>query len=113
MEKEKKCPVCGGIGFIFTEKGVKKCECLYRSFNLNKFLNIPKRFWEADINANKVKEILDEENYASLQKYLADFKQLYKKGTGFLLIGSGDGKTYIASAILKYIYQKYKLRGFS
>ena len=107
---EKVCPLCGGTGFIITPRGAKKCRCVYERFNVSKYLNIPKRFWDADIRL--VRKILDEESLETLKGFVKDFVTHYKKGVGLLFVGpQGVGKTYIAAALLKYIYTKYGIRG--
>ena len=109
-EGNKSCPLCGGLGFVFTEKGAKRCRCVYERFNLGKYLNIPKRFWDADIR--QVRQTLDRKTLATLYGYLKDFKTFYRKGVGLLLVGEqGVGKTYIVSAVLKYLYTKYRIKG--
>ncbi|HIP97883.1 MAG TPA: ATP-binding protein [Aquifex aeolicus] len=110
MGEGRHCPLCGGKGFIITERGARKCRCIYGRFNLEKFLNIPKRFWDADIR--KIKSNLCAETSRQIYTYLRGFKTFYDKGIGLLLIGKqGVGKTYIVTAILKYLYQKYRIRG--
>jgi len=110
-EGKRNCPICGGIGFIFTEKGAKKCKCTYEGFNVGKYLNIPRRFWDADIK--KVRQSLDAKNWQTLYGYIKDFKTFYRKGIGLLLVGEqGVGKTYIASALLKLLYEVFKVRGY-
>ena len=111
MGRDKVCPLCGGTGFIITERGAKKCRCLYRSFNLGKFLNLPKRFWDADIR--RIRFNVNQETLHAIYAYLRDFKSFYRDGIGLLFIGEpGVGKTYIVSAILKYLYLRYRVRGF-
>jgi len=110
QSSERSCPICGGLGFVFTPRGAKRCRCVYERFNLGKFLNIPKRFWDADIKS--VRQTLDRKTLTTLYGYLKDFKTFYRKGIGLLLVGEqGVGKTYIVSAVLKYLYSKYRIRG--
>jgi DNA replication protein DnaC len=110
-EKNNTCPICGGSGFVITDKGAKKCECVYKTFNVGKYLNLPRRFWDADIK--NLKRSLDKETLTKVYAYLKKFPQMFKEGLGLLLVGEpGVGKTYIVSAILKYLYQKYKVRGY-
>jgi DNA replication protein DnaC len=109
--REKVCPICGGLGFVFTENGAKRCRCVFESFNIARYLNIPRRFWDADIK--KLRNNLSRDTVAAIYYYLKDFKNFYKEGIGLLLAGpTGVGKTYAVSAILKYIYEKYKVKGF-
>jgi len=109
--KSEICPVCKGLGYIFTDRGVRKCECQIREFNIVKFLNIPTRFQNA--NLKEVRKNLPPGKWEFLKNYLRDFKTYYKKGVGLLLIGApGVGKTYTVCAILKFLYQKYRIPGY-
>lgn len=104
------CPRCRGLGYIFTPRGVKKCDCLYRNFDINKFLNIPPRFADADVK--NLNSHLPPSEKASLDHYFQYFDYYFKKGEGLLIMGpSGVGKTYTAAALLKAIYREYKIRG--
>ena len=107
---EKVCPICKGLGYIITERGAKKCKCIYESFDLSKFLNIPTRFKEANIA--KLKNRLNREVIASIYAYLKNFKDYAKEGLGLLFVGPpGVGKTYTAVAVLKFLYKRYKVKG--
>jgi DNA replication protein DnaC len=109
--EREKCPICKGLGYIFTDKGVKKCQCQLKEFNIVKFLNIPKRFQEADLR--EVKRNLAPGKWEFLKNYLRDFLTYYRKGIGLLFIGApGVGKTYTVCAILKFIYKKYRIPGY-
>jgi len=110
-EEKNTCPLCGGSGFIITDRGARKCECVYKNFNVGKYLNLPKRFWNA--NLRNLGRILDKETLRRLFAYLKDFPEMFKEGLGLLLVGEpGVGKTYTVAAILKYLYSKYKVRGY-
>jgi len=110
-DKDRVCPLCGGLGFIITDKGAKRCKCLYEGFNIARFLNIPKRFWDAKLG--DLRNTLSRDAVAAIRFYLKNFEDFYKKGVGLMLVGpTGVGKTYAISAILKYIYEKYKVKGY-
>ena len=105
------CPLCKGLGYIFTDRGVKKCQCQIKDFDIANFLNIPKRFQHA--NLREVRENFSPGKWKTLKNYLRDFPNYYKKGIGLLFIGApGVGKTYTVCAILKYLYQKYRIPGY-
>ncbi len=111
MSSERVCPVCKGLGYIFTDRGVKKCRCVYENFNLSAYLNIPRRFADADLK--KALKNLPREAASSLVYYLKNFPDFYGEGLGLLFFGpTGVGKTYTAAAILKYLYERYKAKGY-
>jgi DNA replication protein DnaC len=110
MSEDKVCPLCGGLGFILTPSGAKRCKCLYESFDIGRFLNIPKRFRGARLKDLKGK--IPSSTLEALKFYLKNFPDFYKKGVGLLLVGpTGVGKTYTVCAVLKYIYERYRIRG--
>ncbi len=105
------CRVCKGLGFIFTKNGTKKCECVYKRFNLAKYLNIPGRFADAEVSL--LRRVLDRPTLSGLYDYLKSFEEYHKKGVGLLLVGPpGVGKTYLVSAVLKFLYNRYRVRGY-
>jgi len=104
------CPICKGLGFIFTPKGVKKCKCSDKKFNLNRYLNIPKRFENASLYG--IGHYLSKLGVSLVREYLGKFEEYYKSGVGLLFVGPpGVGKTYTAIALIKYLYLKYKVQG--
>lgn len=111
LKFQESCPICKGLGFVKTPKGVKKCTCIYKGFNINKFLHIPKRFDHASLESIKSK--VETITYSKVLFYLENFKDFYQKGKGLLFIGPpGVGKTFIAISLLKEIYKKFSIRGF-
>lgn len=104
------CPKCRGSGFIDRGNAVEPCTCRYEGINLQKYLNIPPRFL-----------LVDFENYNPIfpsQKvalevcmhYAHSFK--HEEGKGLTLLGPSQmGKTHLAVAVLKKVYQLKKIRG--
>ncbi|MFN7064547.1 MAG: ATP-binding protein [Aquificaceae bacterium] len=105
------CPKCKGTGFVEKDGLLTLCSCRYDGVNLQKYLNIPPRFLEAEF-----------ENYlpVSHSQRLALETCLHyahsldpKDGKGLTLIGPPHmGKTHLAVAILKTVYRLRKIRGF-
>jgi len=109
-QKDFFCPLCGGLGFIFTPNGAKRCKCSEERFNLNRYLNIPRRFEEASLQG--IGHYLSKLGVSLVREYLGKFKEYYKSGIGLLFVGPpGVGKTYTAAALIKYLYLKYKVQG--
>lgn len=107
---KENCPLCKGLGFIETPNGAKRCQCVYRQFDLNRYLNIPKKFHDAELQ--HLPQLVNTAIWAYLVDYVDKFEKHFKKGTGLLLVGpTGVGKTYSIIAVLKEIYKKYKIRG--
>lgn len=105
------CPKCKGTGFIEKDGVLVLCSCRYESADIQKYLNIPPRFLNAEF-----------ENYIPIspsQKlalevcihYVHTFDQ--REGKGLTFVGPSQmGKTHLAVAVLKNIYKLRKIRGF-
>jgi len=105
------CPICGGLEFVYTDKGTKLCRCVYEKFDVAAYLNIPPRFRDATIRGLGRK--LSKGTIEQIRHYVKNFENFYRKGVGLLLVGpTGVGKTYTASAILKYLYDRYRVKGY-
>ncbi|NPB05257.1 MAG: ATP-binding protein [Aquificae bacterium] len=105
------CPRCRGLGFLITERGSKKCRCVYERFNAARYLNIPKRFEKAEVS--HLRRVLDRATLEGLYDYLRSFENYHKKGVGLLFVGPpGVGKTYAAAAVLKFVYNRFGVRGY-
>ncbi|MEJ7554087.1 MAG: ATP-binding protein [Aquificaceae bacterium] len=104
------CPKCGGTGFVDRGGVLEICSCRYEGVNLQKYLNIPPRFVDAEF-----------ENYVPVspsQKIALEACLHYahtfepKEGKGLSLVGPPQmGKTHLAVAILKTIYREKRIRG--
>jgi DNA replication protein DnaC len=72
-----------------------------------KYLNIGRRFWEADLSE------IDSGQKKAIRTYVKSFKFMISKGIGLYLWGSnGSGKTYIATALLKYAWTNWRVTGY-
>ncbi|WP_461829533.1 ATP-binding protein [Aquifex sp.] len=105
------CEKCKDTGFIKTEEGkVKLCECRFRERDVNKLLRIPRRFWNASFD----NYVADTPSQATALMKAKRFAYTFdpEEGKGLTFIGSpGVGKTHLAVAILKAIYDKKRIRG--
>lgn len=105
------CPKCKGTGFIDKGGVVELCSCRYEGVNLQRYLNIPPRFINAEF-----------ENYMPIspsQKTALEICLYYahsfdpKEGKGLTLVGPPSlGKTHLAVATLKNIYRLKRVRSF-
>jgi DNA replication protein DnaC len=108
MAEENKCPLCKGVGYIITPEGARLCQCQLRNFNLNKYLQIPRKFFSADLN--KVKRI-HPQIAKVLEEYIENFPHYKKEGKGIFIYGPvGVGKTFTIVALLKKLYEKYRIK---
>ena len=105
------CEKCKDTGFVKTEEGkVKLCECRFKERDINRILNIPKRFWNVNFD-NYVPET-PSQSTALLKAKQFVFTFNPEEGKGLTFIGNpGVGKTHLAVAILKEIYNLKKIKG--
>ena len=105
------CEKCKDTGFIKTEEGrVKLCECRFRERDINKLLRIPKRFWNASFS-NYIPETPSQSTaLLKAKQFVYTFNP--EEGRGITFVGNpGVGKTHLAVAILKEIYNLKRVRG--
>ncbi len=105
------CPKCGGTGFTEKDGLLTLCSCRYEGANLEKYLNIPPRFLNAEFENYVVVSPSQRSAYETCLYYVSTFDP--KEGKGLTLIGPPSiGKTHLAVAVLKNVYRQKKIRGF-
>lgn len=112
MEKAVyQCEKCRDTGFVKTEGGkVKLCECRFKEKDVNRLLRIPKRFWNASFY-NYIPET-PSQHTALLKSKQFVYTFNPEEGKGLTFVGNpGVGKTHLAVAILKEIYNYKRIRG--
>jgi len=111
MEQTQTCDICNGTGFVKTEKGaVKLCKCRYNGKDINKELNIPKRYWKASFETFRPDYPSQDTALMIAKRFAYSFDP--EDGKGITFIGTpGVGKTHLAVATLKAIYEVKKVRG--
>jgi len=112
MEKAVyQCEKCRDTGFVKTEGGkVKLCECRFKEKDVNRLLRIPKRFWNASLY-NYIPET-PSQHMALLKSKQFVYTFNPEEGKGLTFVGNpGVGKTHLAVAILKEIYNYKRIRG--
>jgi DNA replication protein DnaC len=72
-----------------------------------KYMGIGKRYWPARL------AMLSPEQKSPIESYIANLKQALQKGVGLYLWGDNSmGKTYIASALCKYVWGMFRVSSY-
>jgi DNA replication protein DnaC len=105
------CEHCGGTGFIKLGTGeVEPCSCRYGNEDINLVLQVPKRFWEADLENYLCENPSESKALTEARIFAVEFNP--EEGKGLTIIGPpGVGKTHLAVGILKKIYREKGIRG--
>ena len=111
MEKVDTCELCNGTGFMKTSHGtLKLCACRYKNRDINRELNIPKRYWNVSLENYKPMNPSQDGALLVAKKFVQSFNE--EEGRGITFVGSpGIGKTHIAVAVLKALYEKKRIKG--
>jgi len=112
VKEEIKCPICNDIGWIFKDSEVVRCECqLFKNTEkLNKALNIPKKYYHANLNNFIPNHPSHHVILTKIKEYI--YSDDYLEGKGIFFYGKhGVGKTHLAVSILKEFYFKRGITG--
>ncbi|NPA52481.1 MAG: ATP-binding protein [Aquificae bacterium] len=107
-QDKPKCKQCKDIGWIYTKKGVVKCECKLGKLDQNIYtrMRIPPRYRHVSLDKF---QILKKHKHHILIKQIKDYilyPKEFKLGKGLFLVGNpGVGKTHLAISILKELYK--------
>jgi DNA replication protein DnaC len=105
------CPKCGGTGFVDRGGVLELCSCRYEGVNLQKHLNIPPRFTEAEFENYVPVSPSQKRALEACMHYAYTFEP--EEGKGLTLVGSPQmGKTHLVVAVLKTVYRNKRIRGF-
>lgn len=109
------CKKCDGKGRYMTLEGFVLCECIdaFRCYVDMATANIPKNFWDLELDFKYFTPKFIEENKTSLSmiaEYSEKLPEAVKTGAGLYIYGSyGVGKSFLGCSILKKaLGQKFK-----
>ena len=108
---DKNCPICKGTGFVDKGKVVEICGCRFREENIQSRLNIPKKFWSAELDNYQPISPVQRRAYEVCKTFVLNFNP--EEGRGITLVGPPQmGKTHLVVGILKVLYRDKGIRGF-
>ncbi|WP_448587996.1 ATP-binding protein [Thermocrinis sp.] len=108
---DKNCPVCKGTGFVDKGKVVEICHCRFREEDFEKRLNIPKKFWKAELENYQPISPAQQRAYQACKAFVLSFEP--EAGRGITLVGPSQmGKTHLIVGVLKALYRDKRIRGF-
>jgi len=112
MQDTATCSICNGTGFVKTEgNAVKPCECRLKKLNVNEELKIPKRYWSANLETYIPQNVSQNRVLLAIKVFVQNFNK--EEGKGLTFVGApGVGKTHLAVATLKALYEKKKVKGY-
>ena len=108
---DKNCPVCKGTGFVDKGKVVEICACRFRQEDFKSRLNIPKKFWTAELDNYQPISAPQQRAYEVCKEFVHNFNP--EEGKGITLVGPTQmGKTHLMVGVLKALYREKRVRGF-
>ena len=108
---DKNCPVCKGTGFVDKGKVVEICACRFRQEDFQSRLNIPKKFWTAELDNYQPISPAQQRAYEVCKEFVHNFNP--EEGKGITLVGPTQmGKTHLMVGVLKALYREKRVRGF-
>lgn len=108
---DKNCPICKGTGFVDKGNVVEMCQCRFKEENFQRLLNIPKKFWSAELDNYQPISPAQRRALEVCKDFVFNFNP--EEGKGITLVGSPQmGKTHLVVGILKALYRQKRVRGF-
>ncbi len=108
---DKDCPICKGTGFVKKGRVVDLCSCRFRDESFQKILNIPQRFWDAELNNYQPISPAQRRALEVCKSFVLSFGS--EDGKGITLVGPPQmGKTHLVVGVLKALYREKRVRGF-
>jgi DNA replication protein DnaC len=108
---DKNCPICKGTGFVDKGNVVEICQCRFREENFQRLLNIPKKFWSAELDNYQPISPAQRRALEVCKEFVFHFNP--EEGKGITLVGSPQmGKTHLVVGVLKALYRQKRVRGF-
>lgn len=108
---DKNCPICKGTGFVDKGNVVELCQCRFKEENFQRLLNIPKKFWSAELDNYQPISPAQRRALEVCKEFVLTFDP--EEGKGITLVGPPQmGKTHLVVGILKALYRQKRVRGF-
>jgi DNA replication protein DnaC len=108
---DKNCPICKGTGFVDKGNVVEICQCRFKEENFQRLLNIPKKFWSAELDNYQPISPAQRRALEVCKYFVLNFNP--EEGKGITLVGPPQmGKTHLVVGVLKALYREKKVRGF-
>jgi DNA replication protein DnaC len=108
---DKNCPICKGTGFVDKGNVVEMCQCRFKEENFQRLLNIPKKFWSAELDNYQPISPAQRRALEVCKEFVFNFGP--EEGKGITLVGPPQmGKTHLVVGVLKALYRQKRVRGF-
>jgi len=108
---DKNCPICKGTGFVDKGNVVEVCQCRFKEENFQRLLNIPKKFWSAELDNYQPISPAQRRTIEVCKEFVFNFNP--EEGKGITLVGPPQmGKTHLVVGVLKALYRQKRVRGF-
>jgi DNA replication protein DnaC len=108
---DKNCPICKGTGFVDKGNVVEMCQCRFKEENFQRLLNIPKKFWSAELDNYQPISPAQRRALEVCKEFVFNLNP--EEGKGITLVGPPQmGKTHLVVGILKALYRQKRVRGF-
>jgi DNA replication protein DnaC len=90
---------------------VEICQCRFKEENFQRLLNIPKKFWSAELDNYQPISPAQRRALEVCKYFVLNFNP--EEGKGITLVGPPQmGKTHLVVGVLKALYREKKVRGF-